>query len=215
MNALDWALVVLFVAGFVVGLARGFTRILIGILSLLVAFFLANRWQEPLAQTLVSRHVGEGPARIAAYVLIFVGTMIAGGLVAWVVGKMLKVAMLSWADRMAGGALGLLAAVLAAAFIVHPIVVSTKGGSQMLATSELAPYVAVVADLGNAVAPEAVAQKYEAGMETLRKVWRGEAAPELEAVKKKITKAVDVGAQATKSAAEKTEKAVSGSTKKP
>jgi hypothetical protein len=148
-------------------------------------------------------------------VLIFVGTMIAGGLVAWVVGKMLKVAMLSWADRMAGGALGLLAAVLAAAFIVHPIVVSTKGGSQMLATSELAPYVAVVADLGNAVAPEAVAQKYEAGMETLRKVWRGEAAPELEAVKKKITKAVDVGAQATKSAAEKTEKAVSGSTKKP
>ena len=214
MNVLDWILVALALFGVVMGLMRGFTRILIGILSLLVAFFLANRYQEGLAQVLMGRHVGETPARVAAYLLIFVGTMVAGGIVGWLVGKMIKVAMLSWADRMAGAALGLIAAALAAAFIIHPIVVSTKGGSQLLATSTLAPYVAVVADIGNAVAPDAVAQKYEAGMETLRKVWRGEA-PELDAVKKKLTQAVDAGTKATKQAVEKTEKAVSGGAHKP
>jgi len=214
MNVLDGILVALFVFGFVMGLVRGFTRILISVLSLLVAFFLANRYQEPLARVFMGRHVSETPARVAAYFLIFLGTMVVGGIVAWLVGKMIKVAMLSWADRMAGAALGLVAAALAAAFIVHPIVVSTKGGSQLLATSKLAPYVAVVADIGNAVAPDAVAQKYEAGMETLRKVWRGEMTPELEKVKQKVTSAVDAGTKATKSAVEKTEQAVQGTTKK-
>src|SRR5215470_6702522 len=92
MNVLDWILVALFVFGFVMGLLRGFTRILIGVLSLLVAFFLANRYQEPLAQVFMGRHVGETPARVAAYLLIFLGTMVAGGIVAWIVGKMLKIA---------------------------------------------------------------------------------------------------------------------------
>lgn len=203
MNALDWFLVILFAAGVLLGLMRGFMRILIGILSLIVAFFLASRWQEPLSQILISRHVSETPARVAAYLIVFLGTLIAGGLVAWIVSKMLKIAMLSWADRLAGGALGLLAAGLGAAFIVHPIVVSTKGGSDLLGRSKLAPYVAVIADLGNALAPDAVAQKYEAGMETVRKVWRGEMPEQLGKVKEKINDAVEAGAKATKSAVDK------------
>lgn len=217
MNALDWGLIALFAAGTFVGLARGFVRILIGILSLIVAFYLASRWQEPLSQVLTSHHVGSATAHVAAYLAVFVGTMIAGGLVAWLVGKMLKLAMLSWADRLAGGALGFLAAGLAAAFIVHPLVASTKGGSSLLATSKLAPYVSVVADVGNAMAPDAVAKRYESGIEDLRKIWRGEApaAAELEKVKAKVGQAVDAGAAAVKTAADKTEKAVKDATKKP
>jgi membrane protein required for colicin V production len=216
MNGLDIALIVLFALGTAMGLARGFVRILIGVLSLLVAFFLASRWQDPIAQVLVARHVAETPARIAAYAAVFVGTMIAGGLVAWLVGKMLKLAMLSWADRLAGGALGLFAAVLAAAFLVYPLVSSSKGGSTMLQTSKLVPYVTVVADLGSALAPDAVAKRYEAGIEALRKVWRGEGPipVDLEKVKEKIGEAVDGGKKAATTAAEKTEAAVKGATKK-
>jgi len=191
MNALDIGLIVLIVFGAGIGLARGLVRILIGILSLVVAFFLASRYQDQIAAVLTSRHVAEGPARIAAYVLVFMATMIAGGLVAWVVGKLLKLAMLSFPDRLAGGALGIVAALLAAAFLVHPLVASSAGGSRLLADSKLAPYVTVVADLGNALAPEAVAKRYDQGIESLRRVWRGETAVPVEKVKKAITKAVD------------------------
>lgn len=196
MNALDWGLVVLFAMGTVVGLTRGLVRIVIGILTLIVAFFLASRYQDAIAAVLTARHVSETPARIGAYVAVFIGTMIAGGLVAWVVGKILKLAMLSWADRLAGGAAGLLGSMLAAAFLVHPLVSSSQGGSRLLATSKLAPYVTVVADVGNSVAPDAVARRYETGVEALRKIWRGGTPVELGKVKKALTGALEKGEKA-------------------
>jgi membrane protein required for colicin V production len=196
MNALDIGLVVLFAMGAGMGLARGLVRILIGILSLVVAFFLASRYQDQIAAVMTARHVSETPARIGAYVLVFVATMIAGGLVAWVVGKILKLAMLSFPDRLAGGALGIVAAMLAAAFLVHPLVASSAGGSRLLATSKIAPYVSVVADLGNAVAPDAVAKRYDRGIEVLRKIWRGDEPVPVEKMKKALTDALERGEKA-------------------
>ena len=214
MNALDYFFIVIFATGILLGLMRGFMRILIGILSLVVAFFLASRYRAPIAQILIDRRVAETPAEVAAYIAIFVATMIAGGLVAWVVGKLLKLAMLSWADRFAGGALGLVAAGLAAAFLVHPLVVSSKGGSQALAHSKLAPYVAVVADIGNVLTPDTVAKRYETGIESLRKVWRGDVPEGLAKVKEKVADAVDAGTKAAKDAVDKTDDAVNHAGKK-
>jgi membrane protein required for colicin V production len=196
MNALDIGLTLLIAAGAVIGLARGLVRILIGILSLIVAFFLASRYQDAIAAVLTERHVSQTPARIGAYILVFIGTLIAGGLVAWAVGKILKLAMLSWADRLAGGALGIQGALLAAAFLVHPLVASSSSGSKLLATSKIAPYVSVVADVVNAAAPDAVARRYESGIESLRRVWRGEQALPVEKVKKVLTDAVEKGEKA-------------------
>ena len=203
MNALDIGLVVLFAIGAGIGLARGFVRILIGILSLVVAFYLASRYQDQIAAVMTARHVSETPARIGAYVLVFVATMIAGGLVAWVVGKILKLAMLSFPDRLAGGALGIVAAMLAAAFLVHPLVASSAGGSRLLATSKIAPYVSVVADLGNAVAPDAVAKRYDRGIEGLRKIWRGDEPVPVEKMKKALTDALEKGGKAVEDAKKK------------
>ena len=169
MNALDIGLVILLVIGTVLGLARGLVRIVIGLLTVIVAFFLASRYQDALAATLMGHNVSETPARIGAYAIVFIATMIAGGLVAWVVGRFVKLAMLSFPDRLAGGAVGFLAALLAAAFLVHPLVASSSGGSRLLATSKLAPYVTVVADVANSVAPDAVAKRYDDGIESLRR----------------------------------------------
>jgi membrane protein required for colicin V production len=212
MNLLDIGLAVLLAVGAVIGLTRGFVRILIGILSLVVAFFLASRYQDQIAAVLTARHVSETPARIGAYVLVFVATMIAGGLVARVVGKMLKLAMLSFPDRLAGGALGILGALLAAAFLVHPLVASSPNGSRLLATSKLTPYVSVVADLGNAMAPDAVAKRYTSGIETLRRIWRGDEPVPVEKVKKALTDAMEKGEKAV---ADVKKKAVDDPKKKP
>jgi membrane protein required for colicin V production len=209
VNVFDVIVGAVLVAGVAIGASRGAMRIVIGIVSLLVAFFLASRYQDPLAATLMAHHVSQTPARIGAYAIVFLGTMIAGGLVALVVGKIVKVAMLSWADRLAGGALGLVAAALAAAFLVHPIAASSPEGSRLLASSRTAPYLSVVADLGNAVAPDAVAKRYDEGIAVLRKVWRGEAKlPDLSAVKASIGHAVDAGKKTVEHAAEAGEKAL-------
>jgi membrane protein required for colicin V production len=175
VNAFDVILICILLAGAVIGLARGLMRIVIGLLSIVVAFFLASHFQDPVAAFFMGHHVGQTTARIAAYVVIFIGTMIAGGLVAWLVGKIVKLAMLSWADRLAGGAVGIAGAALAGAFLVHPLASSAPGGSRLLAESKLAPYLATVADVGNKLAPESVAKRYDEGIAMMRKVWRGEA----------------------------------------
>ena len=83
-----------------------------------------------------------------------------------------------------------------AAFLVHPLVASSSSGSRLLATSKIAPYVSVVADVGNAAAPDAVARRYESGIESLRRVWRGAEALPVDKVKKVLTDAVEKGEKA-------------------
>lgn len=177
MGGFDWVILALVAAGVVFGLVKGLARILVGLASLVVAFLLASHFRDPVGATLASAGVKPGPAAIAAYFLIFVATMLAGGLVAWLVGKLLKAAMLSWIDRAAGGALGLVAALLASAFVIHPIVASSSYGASLLRHSVLAPYVAVVADLANLGAPKEISEKYRKEIDVLRKLWRGEALP--------------------------------------
>lgn len=178
MNAFDWAVLAILCIGVVFGLVKGLARILIGLASLVVAFLLASHFKEPVASGFVSAGVQPGPAKIVAYFVIFLATMLAGGLIAWLVGKLLKAAMLSWIDRLAGAAVGLVAALLAAAFVIHPIVASSSYGAPLLRYSVLAPYVAVVADIVNVGVPKELGDRYRKEIDILRKLWRGEASPE-------------------------------------
>ena len=149
-------------------------RILIGVASLIVAFLVAAWFQDPVAGWLRTMHVGESSSFVVAYLLIFVLTMLVGGLVAWAVRRLLKAAMLGWADRLAGMALGVVAAALAAAFVIHPIAASTPWGEDLLGRSKLAPYVSVVADAANLLAPKALSEAYDRKMAKIRGIWRGE-----------------------------------------
>jgi hypothetical protein len=67
----------------------------------------------------------------------------------------------------------LVAAVLAAAFLLLPIVAFLPEGVDAIERSKLAPYVAVVADLAGSAAPHDLSQRWHDGIELLRKRWRG------------------------------------------
>jgi len=171
LNGFDIGLLVLACVLVLVGMARGLVRILIGIAALIAAFILAARFHRPLSEQLVAIEIGEEPLRLLAYLMIFLGVMIAGGVAAYLVRRLLKVAMLSWADRLAGAALGLVAAMLLAALIVLPVVAYSPYSDRVLAGSLLAPYVTVVADLANQLAPEELSRAYRQGVEDLRRFW--------------------------------------------
>jgi membrane protein required for colicin V production len=110
--------------------------------------------------------------KLLAYGLIFLGTMLAGGLVAFLMRKVLKAAMLTWADRLAGGALGLVAALMISALFILPLVAYSQAGQDALRDSVLAPYVTVVADLANRWVPEELSESYRRKVEDLRRHWR-------------------------------------------
>jgi len=173
MGAFDIVAIVAVGVGFVVGLVQGFVRILAGIAALIVAFVLACRFHGVAAAWLAWTGGSERILRFFGYVLIFVGVMLVGGAVGWLLRKLMKAALLGWADRLAGGALGVLAAVLALALLVLPMAAYAPGGGESLVHSRFAPYLAALADVAIAAAPEDLARRYAEGVRELRKRWSG------------------------------------------
>ena len=172
MNEFDIGLLILL--GFLVflGLIKGLARLLVGIGALVAAFWLAAYFHQRLAQDLSWISTSEPLLKLLSYLLIFLGTMLAGGLVAYLLRKLLKAAMLGWADRLAGGAVGLAAAMLVAALLLLPLVAYSPMGESLLRDSVLAPYVVVVADMANRLAPVELSENYRKNVEQLRQLWR-------------------------------------------
>jgi len=169
MNGFDIAVLVVTGVLILIGVLQGVIRILIGIAALIVAFLLASRFHQAVAELWV-----EAPGawlRVAAYIAIFLGVMLTGGLIAWLLRRLFRAAMLGWADRLAGAALGLAAGALCAALLIMPLVAYAPKGESLLARSVLAPYLVVVSDVFNHLAPEKMRQHYDTGVEELRELW--------------------------------------------
>lgn len=171
MNGFDIFLLVLACLLVIVGVIKGIVRILIGIAALVAAFALAAYYHQPLAERLGVLDVSDGVLRLIAYALIFIGVMLTGGLLAYLTRKLIKASMLSWADRTAGAAVGLVAAALVAALLVLPVVAYSPWGPKALGGSILAPYIVGVAEAAAAVAPPEMAERYREGVEDLKKIW--------------------------------------------
>ena len=173
VNAFDALLLVLVGLLVLLGMLRGLTRLLIGTGALVAAFMLAAQFHGQVAVSMMRVVEMTDPvASLAAYLAIFLGTMLAGSLVASVLGRLLKTTMLGWADRLAGGAVGLVSALLAAALVILPVVAYSPSGVAVLRNSVLAPYVTVVADIANQLVPDRIAAQYRDRMESLRQHWQ-------------------------------------------
>jgi membrane protein required for colicin V production len=172
VNAFDIVLLIIAAILVLFGVVKGLVRILIGMAALVAAFVLAAQFHRPLADSLSGLAINAELMRLIAYLLIFLGVMLAGGLLAFLTRKLVKAAMLSWADRLGGAAMGLVVAMLAAALIILPLVAYSPYSEKVLANSVLAPYVTVVADMANMIVPEELSEQYRRKVEDLRRFWR-------------------------------------------
>ena len=173
LNTFDLLLLVLVGLLVLLGLLKGLTRLLIGIGALVAAFILAARFHGLAAAAVLGvLDMPAAAANLIGYLAIFVGTMLAGAVTGRILRGLLKAAMLGWADRAAGAAAGFVAALLAAALIVLPVIAYVPTGERLLRDSVLAPYVTLVSDLANAIVPEELADQYRERMDALRGSWR-------------------------------------------
>ncbi|MDE7063993.1 MAG: CvpA family protein [Desulfovibrionaceae bacterium] len=89
------------------GLLRGFVGEVAGVAALIAGFLCAHRAYQDAALYLTA--ITDPTWRnIVAYVLVFLAVLIAVGLLARLLRKVLAFSFISWIDKLAGGALGLL-----------------------------------------------------------------------------------------------------------
>lgn len=114
----DWFLLAALIISILIGVLRGFTREVLGLLSwilaIIAALVLAPQtvgWLEP--------HIATPSIRIAAsYALMFFGVLVLGAIVTSIVSMLVRKSPLSSVDRMVGGGFGLLRGVVIALGVV-------------------------------------------------------------------------------------------------
>lgn len=106
LNYFDVAVVSILALFSLRGFLRGFVGEIAGVAAIVGGLWTAHRFSPVLGQYL--GFIGDPTWRnIAAYVLTFLSVLILVGLLARVLQKILSFSFVSWADKLAGGLLGL------------------------------------------------------------------------------------------------------------
>jgi membrane protein required for colicin V production len=119
---LDWVVLAVLAASVLLGLWRGLVYEVLSVLNWVAAFVLAQWLAARAAQLLPLGHAGESIRYAAGFVVVFIGALFVGGLLAWLTRKLVAAAGLAPVDRALGGIFGLVrgvVAVLALAVLVH------------------------------------------------------------------------------------------------
>lgn len=108
MTAFDVAVMIVVVLSTLLGRWRGLVYEAVSLLNWVAAYFVARFFAPDLAQY-IPPTVGGTPARLAvAFAVLFGFTLMAGGVLAWVMNKLVDSAGLSRLDGSLGAAFGLL-----------------------------------------------------------------------------------------------------------
>ena len=138
MNWLDIVIIAISALLGLAGLWRGIIKTAFGIAGLILGIILAGRYYGPLAALLSTG--GAGWAGIAAYAIILLATMIAAGVIGWIVAKLVHITLLGWLDRLVGGILGVVIGLLLVAAMLAIVSKYLPGSADTISQSALARF---------------------------------------------------------------------------
>ncbi len=110
--AMDWVFIGVLVVSLLVGAWRGLVFEVISVVSWIAAFVLAQWFAPAVGQWLPISSTNEALRYGLGFLIVFVGTIFAGSLIAFVVKKLLAAVGLSPADRLLGAAFGVVRGVV-------------------------------------------------------------------------------------------------------
>lgn len=112
MPVLDWIFLAVLLVSLLLGLWRGLVYELISVASWLTAFVLAQWFAADAAKLLPMSGASEVLRYGAGFVLVFIGSVFVGAMVAVLVRKLVSAVGLSPADRALGAAFGMVRGIL-------------------------------------------------------------------------------------------------------
>lgn len=122
MAVLDWVVLAVLAVSVLLGLWRGLVYEVLSVLNWVAAFVLAQWLAARAAALMPLGGAGESIRYAAGFVVVFIGALFVGGLIAWLVKKLVEAVGLRPVDRVLGAVFGLVrgtVAVLALAVVVH------------------------------------------------------------------------------------------------
>ena len=118
MNVADWTIIAITLLSAVVGFYRGFIRETLSLISWILAFWAAFSF-APSVSPYLSSYIGASQLRIvAAFVLLFVVTLLVLSGISYLLYRLLLVSGIKGTDRILGGLFGIARAVVLVSVIL-------------------------------------------------------------------------------------------------
>ena len=173
MNWLDLVIILIVLLSAAAGFKRGFIRIGIGFVAVVVGFILAA-WFYGLAAHAVAPYVATRAfANIIGFLVIFACVMALGALLTMVMTKLFNIVGLSWLDRVAGGTFGLVRGALVATILVMLFAAFTPGRAPAaIVQSEIAPHLIEASSVLAALTPNEIKSGFRKTYDEAKKLWK-------------------------------------------
>lgn len=102
MAVVDYVIVGIIAISALIGLSRGFVREVLSLAIWGIAVILAVGFADSVAASLPKRVDGDSLRYVTAFALVFVGTLVVGALLQWIVTHLVQTTGLSGTDRLLG-----------------------------------------------------------------------------------------------------------------
>jgi membrane protein required for colicin V production len=173
MNWLDILVLLILAVSIFTSFRKGLSREIIGLVSMVLALMLGIWFYGTAAGFLSSYLSSRAAANLCGFLLVFLGVILLGHLVSYIVGKFLRVTGLSIVDHLLGAGFGALrGALLVVALLMAIMAFSGKDQPPAaIVNSRLAPYAAGVAQLFADVAPHELKEGFRKTYAEVKSAW--------------------------------------------
>ena len=173
MNWLDIVLLVVLAWSVVASFRKGLTREIIGLVSVVLGLILGV-WFYGAAGSFVAPYVSSRPvSNLIGFFAIFLGVILIGSLIGFILGKFLKVTGLSIVDHALGALFGLARGLLVAVVIVMAVMAFSTGDAPPSAVvrSRMAPYVLDASRILSSMAPYELKEGFRKRYQQVKAAW--------------------------------------------
>jgi len=173
MNWLDGVLLLILALSVAAGFRKGLSRQVVGLVSVVAAIVL-GLWLYGLVGAYLAPYVSSRRlANFGSFVLVFCGVMVAGSLVGFAIGKVLKFTGLSFFDRLLGAGFGVLRATLISVALILGLMAFSAEGKppESVVRSRVAPYAVGAARVFAAMAPHEMKEGFRRSYGEVKAAW--------------------------------------------
>lgn len=173
LNWFDIVLIIILLWSALAGLRAGFARVVIGLLATF-AGLIAGFWFYRIPAAKLMPWVGKPVmADVLGFLVIFLGVIILGSLIAALLSRLFRWIGLSWFNHLLGGFAGFLRGALVIAALVDILVAySPSPTPEFLENSRILPYASEVSWWLADLAPHELKDAFTEQMDNLKQLWR-------------------------------------------
>lgn len=141
LNWIDYGFITLFLLSIIAGFARGFVREIVSLIALVAAVYVAMTFSPQLA----AHFAGEGQTAsnlmlVTCFLLLFVGVIVVGAFVGYLLNLMFQFSGLGFANRFLGGLFGFIRAAILSIVVVFVVQLTDSKDNQTWQESKFVVY---------------------------------------------------------------------------